>query len=128
MRCRCDDRSHVNRSEPASFSAHWSIGAPNIVMARTAKRVVTEQRDIERIEGLVVALPSQSRVRVTLRNGDIISGTVIERPATQVFEDPAGNQGINSVLRLDDPSAPVWQVYLWLSDIESVEQLPPHAG
>jgi hypothetical protein len=97
-------------------------------MARTAKRVFTEQRDIERIEGLVVALPSQSRVRVTLRNGDIISGTVIERPAAQIFEDPAGNQGINSVLRLDDPSAPVWQVYLWLSDIESVEQLPPHAG
>jgi hypothetical protein len=104
------------------------LARQNTAMARTAKKVYTEQRDIERIEGLVVALPSQSRVRVTLRNGDIVSGTVIERPATQVFEDRAGNQGINSVLRLDDPSAPVWQVYLWLSDIESVEQLPPHAG
>jgi len=97
-------------------------------MARTAKRVFTKQCDIERIEDLVVALRSQSRVRVTLRNGDIISGTVIERPATQVFEDPAGKQGINSVLRLDDPLAPVWKVYLWLSDIESVEQLPPRGG
>ena len=96
-------------------------------MARTAQRVFTEQRDIERIEGLVVALPSQSRVRVTLRNGDVICGTVTERPATQVFEDPAGNQGINSVVRLDDPSAPVWEVYLWLSDIERVERLSPRA-
>ena len=97
-------------------------------MTRTAARVFTEQRDIERIESLVVALPSQSRVRVTLRNGDVISGTVTERPATQVFEDPAGNQGINSVLRLDDPSAPVWQIDLWLSDIERVEQLPLRIG
>jgi hypothetical protein len=97
-------------------------------MARTAARVFTEQCDVERIESLVVALPSQSRVRVTLHNGDVISGTVTERPATQVFEDPAGNQGINSVLRLDDPSAPVWQIDLWLSDIERVEQLPPRTG
>jgi hypothetical protein len=94
-------------------------------MARTAARVFTQQRDIERIEGLVVALPSQSHVRVTLRNGDVISGIVTERPATQVFEDPAGNQGINSVVCLDDPSAPVWQVFVWLSDIDRVEQLPP---
>jgi hypothetical protein len=96
-------------------------------MARTAQRVFTAQRDIERIEGLIVALPSQTRVRVTLRNGDVICGTVTERPATQVFEDPAGNQGINSVVRLDDPSAPVWEVYLWLSDIERVERLSPRA-
>jgi len=97
-------------------------------MTRTADRVFTEQRDIDRIEGLIVALPSQARVRITLNNGDVISGTVVERPAAQVFEDAAGNQGINSVLRLDDPSAPVWQVDLWLSDIRRVEQLASGAG
>jgi len=92
-------------------------------MSRTANRVFTEQGDIDRIEGLIVALPGRARVRVTLRNGDVISGTVIERPAAQVFEDPAGNQGINSVVRLDEPTVPVWQIDVWLGDIERVEQL-----
>ena len=92
-------------------------------MSRTADRVLTAQRDIDRIEGLIVALQGQHRVRITLRNGDVVKGTVVERPAVQVFEDAAGNQGVNSVVRIDDPTAPPWQVDLWLSDIDQVEHL-----
>jgi len=64
-------------------------------MSRTANRVFTEQRDIDRIEGLIVALPGRARVRVTLRNGDVISGTVIERPSAQVSRNTltAGRPG-----------------------------------
>ena len=46
-----------------------------------------------------------------------------ERPATQLFKDYDGSEGINSVVRLDDPQAPTWSVYLWLSEIAAVETL-----
>jgi len=94
-------------------------------MGRNAANVVSEPADVLRIERLVVALPSQARVRITQRNGDIYVGTVTERPALQVFEGPDGSAGINAQLRLDDPDAPPWTVYLWLGDIAKVERIDP---
>ena len=44
-----------------------------------------ESIDAARIEGLVMQLPSQARVRITMRNGDVFTGTVTERPATQLI-------------------------------------------
>jgi len=77
--------------------------------------------DAARIENLVMQLPSQARVRVTMRNGDVFTGTVTERPATQLIRSGIANESINAMVRLDDPTAPPWNVYLWLSDIERVE-------
>lgn len=91
-------------------------------MGRRAPAVFTAPDDIARIEDLVTQLPSQARVRVTMRSGHVIDGTVTERPATQLFEDDAGSEGFNAVVRLDDPASPPWTVYLWLSDIAQVEQ------
>jgi len=94
-------------------------------MGRFAQRVFVEPGAIARIEQLVTELPSQARVRVTLCNGDIIAGTVTERPALQLYEDARGVEGFNAQLRLDDPQAPPWEAYVWLGDIDRVERLDP---
>ena len=94
-------------------------------MGRNAAKVYVEPGDVARIERLVAELPSLARVRVTLRNGEVLSGTVTERPALQLYEDAQGSEGFNAELRLDDPVAPPWQAYVWLGDIERVERLDP---
>ena len=94
-------------------------------MARNAASVVSKPADVMRIEQLVLELPSQARVRVTQRNGAVFTGTVTERPALQVFENYEGGVGLNAQVRLDDPAAPRWTVYLWLGDIAKVERIDP---
>ncbi len=94
-------------------------------MARNAAHVVSAPSDVMRIEQLVVELPSQARVRITQRNGEVFTGTVTERPALQVFETCDGGVGLNAQVRLDDPAAPPWTVYLWLGDIAKVERIDP---
>jgi hypothetical protein len=80
--------------------------------------------DAARIEDLVMQLPSQARVRITMRNGDVFTGTVTERPATQLIRSGvAADESIDAMVRLDDPAVPPWNVYLWLSDIERVEKV-----
>lgn len=92
-------------------------------MGRHANTVCTTPEDIERIERLVAALPDDARVRITSVDGQVITGTVAERPALQLFQDARGNEGFNAVVRVDDPAAPPWTDYLWLSDIRSVDPI-----
>ena len=92
-------------------------------MGRTAKNVYTEPGDIRRIQGFVVALPGQARVRITTRDGGIHTGTVTERPAAQVFEDASGSTGMNGLLRIDSSGPLEASTYLWLGDIKRVERL-----
>ncbi len=92
-------------------------------MSRRAKTILTDLADIERIEQLVCQLPSLARVRITQKNGDRLDGVVVERPATQVFEDDACTEGINAIVRIEDEHRPRQTLYLWLSDIEKVERL-----
>lgn len=94
-------------------------------MGRNARQVYVDATEVARLEHLVTELPSQAQVRVILRNGDAVSGTVTERPALQLYEDARGIEGFNGELRLDDPRAPPWQAYVWLGDIERVERLDP---
>ncbi len=89
----------------------------------TPKTVLTRPADVDRIKGLVSQLPSLARVRITLQDGETCVGTVVERPAAQQFRDETGHEGINALVRLDDPVAPPWTIDLWLSDIRHVEQL-----
>jgi hypothetical protein len=91
-------------------------------MGRRAEKVFTEPQQVERIERLVTELPSQARVRITMCNGDVVSGTVTERPALQLYEDVSGAEGLNAELRLDDPAVPA-SIYVWLGDIERVEPM-----
>jgi hypothetical protein len=91
-------------------------------MNASASNPLGDYADAARIESLVMQLPSQARVRITMRNGDIFTGTVTERPATQLIRNGvAADESIDAMVRLDDPTAPPWNVYLWLSDIERVE-------
>ena len=92
-------------------------------MGRNAENVYTTPEDIARLQALVVALPSQARVRLTMRGGNTITGTVTERPAAQQFEDASGAPGMNALLRMGDSAVPDWSVYLWLGDIEHVRRL-----
>ena len=94
-------------------------------MGRNAANIYVEPADISRLERLVTELPSQARVQVTLHNGEVLRGTVTERPALQLYENTAGVAGFNAELRLEDPEAPPWQAYVWLGDIERVERLDP---
>lgn len=98
---------------------------PGRIMGRTAEKVYVEPGDIARIQRRVVELPSHARVRITMQSGAIVSGTVAERPAAQVFEDASGATGMNAQLRIDDPVEPSWTgtAYLWLGDIKRVERL-----
>ncbi len=91
------------------------------VMNASAHNPRGDYADAARIEHLVMQLPSQARVRITMRNGDVFTGTVTERPATQLVRSGVADESINAMVRLDDPAAPPWNVYLWLSDIERVE-------
>ncbi|MHB8448492.1 MAG: DUF3247 family protein [Rudaea sp.] len=85
--------------------------------------IYTQPGDIRRIQRFVVELPSQTRVRIRMKGGEIVIGTVTERPAAQLFEDATGAAGMNAQVRLDDPTAPAWTRYLWLGSIERVERL-----
>lgn len=97
-------------------------------MSRTAKTVCTHPREIRRITCLITELPSGGRVRIVERNGQVLTGTVVERPAMQVFEDGDGREGLNAVVRIDDPAAPPWDADLWLTDIRRVESLDEPGG
>ncbi len=92
-------------------------------MSGKAENVYAEPGDIGRIQQLVVELPSQAHVRITMKNGSIITGAVTERPAAQLFENAYGAAGMNARVRLDDPTQPAWNVYVWLGDIKRVERL-----
>jgi hypothetical protein len=92
-------------------------------MGRRARHVLTAAEDIARIEHLATRMPSGTRVRITLRNGDVFTGLVAEIPNVQVFEDDAGREGINAVVRLEEPNVPPWTVYLWLDEIDTVETI-----
>jgi hypothetical protein len=98
-------------------------------MGRFAATICTEPEDIGRLEQLVSALPAEARVRIVLREGDTIEGTVVERPALQLFEDADGTQGMNAMLRLDVPSLPPPSTtYVWLSEVRGVEPLDTPAA
>lgn len=92
-------------------------------MGRIANTVYTQKDDIGRLERFVTELPSDAHVRITDVHGRIFEGTVIERPALQLFDNANGVQGFNAILRLDDAHAPDGTAYLWLGDIHSIEHM-----
>jgi uncharacterized protein DUF3247 len=91
-------------------------------MGRHAEHLARDEGEIARLESLSRELPDEARVRVTLRNGDALTGTVVERPKIQVFEGADGEQGMNANLRLDI-SGDTPPTDVWLSDVVAVESL-----
>ncbi|WP_367344995.1 DUF3247 family protein [Stenotrophomonas bentonitica] len=95
-------------------------------MSRTAPTILTHQADIAGLEALLPQLKGQTQVEVTLKDGTHVSGTVAVQPTVQQYRDAAENEGTNGELRLDDLNDPAQQHLLWLDQIASVRELPPH--
>jgi hypothetical protein len=100
-------------------------------MTRRAPRVYTHADDIAHLEALTGQLPSNAHVTVVCRDGSRYTGMVGERPAMQLFFDDADGddaEGMNAVLRLEDPTAPEGSRSLWLDDIVEVRKLDSISG
>jgi hypothetical protein len=102
-----------------------------IDMTRRAPHVYTHADDITRIETLAGQLPSNAHVTVTCKDGSSHTGVVGERPILQLFFDDRGGddaEGMNAVVRLEDPAAPDGSRTLWLDDIVEVRKLDSISG
>lgn len=97
---------------------------------RTAPRVYTDQADIDRLQAMIVELPNDRRVRVTLHDGRVFTGIVAARPMTMQFYDPDGREGTNGTVRLEQPALEQpeqarW-VDLFLDQIAEIRPLDRH--
>ena len=87
-------------------------------MTATAECVYTAEGDLSRLRALVAQLPNDAQVELHLDDGRHLRGTVAARPTLQVFVDAAGREGMNALVRLEDPamdapeSAHVYDVWL----------------
>lgn len=92
-------------------------------MGRRAEHIECTSAASGHIEALTRQLPANARVTVVQKDGTRYTGTVVERPITQVFEGPDGRHGINAVLRLEDPDVPTWNRQVWLDQVARVDTL-----
>ena len=92
-------------------------------MTNLHERVHGDQAEIAQLESLVADLDDEAIVRVTLADGSQHKGTVVARPTVQTFRDADGNEGVNSLLRLDDLEDAGKSHYLWLDTIVQVDHL-----
>lgn len=93
-------------------------------MTKYAKRVHTDQAQIQALEELILQLPEQSNVRIELTDGSAFLGTVTIRPSIQQFRDENEREGSNAQVRIDGLDDPAEHHYIWLDEIRSVRQLP----
>ncbi|MBB1087082.1 DUF3247 family protein [Lysobacter sp. SG-8] len=73
-------------------------------MSKLAERIHTDRAEIVRLEALIARLPNDAHVELTLDDGGMVRGTVAARPTMQVFEDGHGNEGMNAIVRIEDPA------------------------
>ena len=92
-------------------------------MTKIVERVHHDQAEIARIESLVAELDDASIVEVTTQDGTRYKGTVTARPTVQTFRDAQDNEGVNSLLRLDDLDRPGQSHLVWLDRITDVRHL-----
>jgi uncharacterized protein DUF3247 len=89
-------------------------------MTRIADRVHTHQGEIALIESRIAELHDEAIVELTLSDGRKLKGVVTVRPTVQTFRDQEGNEGINSLLRLDDLAQPGQTHYVWLDQVTDI--------
>lgn len=92
-------------------------------MSKIAERVHQDQAEIAAIEARIAELDDEAIVEITLTDGTRHKGAVTTRPSVQTFRDAQGNEGANSLLRLDDLDHPGQSHYLWLDRIAEVRHL-----
>src|SRR3546814_15202120 len=72
-------------------------------MTQFAEHVYTAQHDIARIESWAGQLEDEARVEILLVDCARVAGFVAARPTIQVFRDGEGREGMNAMVRIDDP-------------------------
>jgi uncharacterized protein DUF3247 len=92
-------------------------------MGRIAHRIFTKSEDIDRIRGFVRELAINARVRLHLLEGEPVEGIVMVTPTVQEFRNENDDEGLNGVVKLEDPQQPGWSGLVWLGDIDRVEHL-----
>ncbi|HET8818328.1 MAG TPA: DUF3247 family protein [Xanthomonadaceae bacterium] len=98
-------------------------------MARIADRVYTDQHDIARLEATIKALDIGDRVSLLMADDEVVQGIVAVKPSVQVFFDHAGREGLNAMVRLEDPAldhpeSAGWRD-LWVDAIREVRHHNP---
>ncbi|HEY4292266.1 DUF3247 family protein [Luteibacter sp.] len=92
-------------------------------MGRIASTVYTNPAEVARLERWVEELAINARVRVHMAEGAPVEGIVMVTPTIQVFKNAADDEGMNGVVKLEDPDKPGWNTLVWLGDIVRVEHL-----
>lgn len=93
-------------------------------MSRIAPHVCTSQESIAHLNALQFELDSELIVELQMRDGHKLIGTIIERPAVQLFIDPQDNEGSNGQVSLDMSGVGVR--LLWLDEISGFIRLGTH--
>lgn len=70
-------------------------------MTKIVDRVHTDAAEIERLKSLQLELDAELVVELHLRDGRVLVGTVVERPAVMQMVDGEGNEGTNGLIRFD---------------------------
>ncbi|QWP75472.1 DUF3247 family protein [Lysobacter sp. K5869] len=94
-------------------------------MTQLADRVYRDAAEIERLTALVAGLPDEGLVDLQLIDGSWRAAVVTTRPSLQTFLDPEGNEGVNAVVRIDDPTTGRSD-YLWIDEIARIR--PVHSA
>jgi hypothetical protein len=89
-------------------------------MTKIAERVHVHQGEIALIQSRIAELDDESIVELTLSNGQKVKGVVTVRPTLQTFRDADGNEGVNSLLRLDDLEQPGKTHHVWLDQVADI--------
>lgn len=92
-------------------------------MTQLADRVHTDPEQIQRLRQLIERLPDAGLVDIVLVDGSRQSAVVTVRPSLQTFLDADGNEGVNAVLRLDDPQFDNGSRYLWLDEVLDIHPI-----
>ena len=98
--------------------------APTVARLRLCGQQLGELLGMEpRGMPLSVFFQAEARVELTLEDGGQLRGTVAVRPTVQTFRDMDGQEGTNSLLRLDDLDDPAHQHVVWLDTVAKVEPI-----
>lgn len=92
-------------------------------MGKIADRIYTDQGDIARLEARTTHLPAEAIVELTMDDGRKLKGLVTVQPTVQTFRNAEGQEGANSLLRLDDLQHPGQSHYLWLDQVRDIFHL-----
>lgn len=88
-------------------------------MTQLADRVYRDAAQIERLAALIAQLPDEGLIDLQLIDGSWRAAVVTVRPSLQTFFDPEGVEGVNAVLRIDDPGSGRSD-YLWIDEIAAI--------